>query len=530
MGQLQTYFQRTTQQQSTPKKNGGGIFLAARNYKELPVHEYLSHLPDYLTKEEIETFCIDINKLSKLPEDLEINFPNLKELSAGGNLLTNIYPLPTTLTILQLGCNKLEGADLSSLSQLVNLQELLISSNELTTIPNLKSLSSLIKLNISENRISSIDILIENLPSSLKKIEMASNQFGGQTDFAKFVETFPNLEIININENSIENIDPFNGFNHLISLQMNSNLIRNFPVNFEKVWSKMNQLYFDFNLISNFPIQITNLTSLKDIQFSGNPFILNYHEEYHSPSNNNNNNNNVININENLNQRDIFYSSIEKFKENINQSYLDYTNINEYIDPIDFAEIRVIINNLSNLIEENFLKVSEKHFSHIKKQTIYQRAFFDMILPQGLFLGDYQSARNLPILQIFGITHIISVCELPTPYPNQFQYFRVPIRDADAERIFNHFEECYQFINNALSSGGKVLVHCRAGVSRSASVVISFMMKHFKLRMEKAFDHVRTCRSCVGPNNGFMFQLREWEVTFLPPRSDDDELIVDSSE
>jgi len=68
---------------------------------------------------------------------------------------------------------------------------------------------------------------------------------------------------------------------------------------------------------------------------------------------------------------------------------------------------------------------------------------------------------------------------------------------------------CLDFLETTLSvsSNNKVLVHCRAGVSRSASVVIAFLMKHENISFDDALETVRNARPRVHPNRGFRSQL-----------------------
>lgn len=65
-------------------------------------------------------------------------------------------------------------------------------------------------------------------------------------------------------------------------------------------------------------------------------------------------------------------------------------------------------------------------------------------------------------------------------------------------------EEAYQ-------SGQGVLVHCQAGVSRSATIVIAYLMKHTLMTMTDAYKYVRSRRPVVSPNLNFMGQLLEFE-------------------
>lgn len=57
---------------------------------------------------------------------------------------------------------------------------------------------------------------------------------------------------------------------------------------------------------------------------------------------------------------------------------------------------------------------------------------------------------------------------------------------------------------------GVVLVHCNAGVSRSASVVIGFLMCQEKMSFDEAFSAVKAARPYIQPNPGFMNQLKKY--------------------
>ena len=61
------------------------------------------------------------------------------------------------------------------------------------------------------------------------------------------------------------------------------------------------------------------------------------------------------------------------------------------------------------------------------------------------------------------------------------------------------------------SAGGKVLVHCQAGVSRSVTITVAYIMLHSRMSMMDAFKYVKSCRSIVAPNFNFMGQLMEFE-------------------
>ena len=64
-------------------------------------------------------------------------------------------------------------------------------------------------------------------------------------------------------------------------------------------------------------------------------------------------------------------------------------------------------------------------------------------------------------------------------------------------------------------SSGRVLVHCQAGISRSATICLAYLMKRKRLRLDEAFEFVRRRRSIISPNFSFMGQLLQFESQVL---------------
>jgi hypothetical protein len=140
------------------------------------------------------------------------------------------------------------------------------------------------------------------------------------------------------------------------------------------------------------------------------------------------------------------------------------------------------------------------------------------IIP-GLFLGNEfgagrQYSRNDSLeekeraLKERGITHILCAT-LPSKayFEGKFIYEYIPIRDESSEKLSFYLSKAYDFIESGREEGG-VFVHCAAGSSRSASLVIGYMMKKFSLSYENALHYVQSKRPCVKPNPGFEVELR----------------------
>lgn len=84
--------------------------------------------------------------------------------------------------------------------------------------------------------------------------------------------------------------------------------------------------------------------------------------------------------------------------------------------------------------------------------------------------------------------------------------------DTPQQNILQYFDETYDFIHHALESGGKVLVHCVAGVSRSATVITAYLMRLKNIRYKAALAMLKRVRPIVTPNDGFIEQLRLYQT------------------
>jgi hypothetical protein len=144
----------------------------------------------------------------------------------------------------------------------------------------------------------------------------------------------------------------------------------------------------------------------------------------------------------------------------------------------------------------------------------FDPAGIDEIIP-GVYLGGEWSAKSRGKLLALGITHILTVAPIPPTFPEMFQYLVHPIEDNGSEAdLLVHFPALFAFIDTARQSGGAVLVHCHAGASRSASVVIAYCMREQVAggpQLEPNLSHVVARRLVVAPHPGFYDQLLEYE-------------------
>lgn len=105
----------------------------------------------------------------------------------------------------------------------------------------------------------------------------------------------------------------------------------------------------------------------------------------------------------------------------------------------------------------------------------------------------------IPIfLEKLGITCVINAApELPdTPLPDLSRplYLQIPVLDKGDINISLYFDEVADLIEEVRQTDGKCMVHCVAGVSRSASLCLAYLMKYTKMSLKEAFELVRSVR------------------------------------
>lgn len=135
------------------------------------------------------------------------------------------------------------------------------------------------------------------------------------------------------------------------------------------------------------------------------------------------------------------------------------------------------------------------------------------------FAGSQEIAQDLHSMERANITHILNVTpEVNSFFPDKFVYKQIPIPDLPSADITKYFQECFDFIDEARGSTGTdgvVLVHCYYGASRSATVVIAYLIKYERMRFREALEYLQILRPDTKPNDGFQKQLKDFEQKTL---------------
>ncbi|KAL4646444.1 dual specificity protein phosphatase 22-B-like [Arapaima gigas] len=132
------------------------------------------------------------------------------------------------------------------------------------------------------------------------------------------------------------------------------------------------------------------------------------------------------------------------------------------------------------------------------------------VLPH-LYLGNFKDARDKEQLARYNITHILSIHDSAAPLLQEMTYLCIPASDLPSQDLTQHFKESIKFIHESRLKGEGCLVHCLAGVSRSVTLVVAYIMSVTSLGWQDALAAVRVARPCAGPNVGFLRQLEDFE-------------------
>ncbi|XP_025191429.1 dual specificity protein phosphatase 3 [Melanaphis sacchari] len=142
---------------------------------------------------------------------------------------------------------------------------------------------------------------------------------------------------------------------------------------------------------------------------------------------------------------------------------------------------------------------------------------YNEICPR-VYVGDWNTAKNLNLLLSLGITHVVNAAQgigfgmVDTNEqfyrPFNIQYMGLALCDDPNVAINEYFDSVSNFIDDALLQKGKVLVHCIMGISRSATITIAYLMIKKGLRAKEAVEKVKKARD-IRPNNGFLKQLAQ---------------------
>jgi protein-tyrosine phosphatase len=129
-----------------------------------------------------------------------------------------------------------------------------------------------------------------------------------------------------------------------------------------------------------------------------------------------------------------------------------------------------------------------------------------------LYLGSAEDAFSDSFM-LEKATSVLNVAKEIDMSPHCVNYLHIPLIDNDKERLAPHIDKAIEFINDSLEKNYRVLVHCAAGISRSASIVIAYLMFTCRKTFIDAYNEVKMKRPIINPNFAFSCQLYGYQET-----------------
>ncbi|KAH3764342.1 Leucine-rich repeat protein SHOC-2 [Pelomyxa schiedti] len=409
----------------------------------------LTSIPNALCNiTELQTLKLSGNRIETLPDNIS-KLTKLTQLSVASNRLTQLPPAIGTLPC---------------------LRELILSNNALQLLPNnIGQLSSLQQLFCDSNKLTEIPPSF-GLLNGLTHLDLSYNKL---TEFPQCLYTMSAVTSLKLSENNISRFaEPHHLFSNLVSLST---------------------LDLNGNELSTVPPELSSLPHLAFLHLSDNN-LSTFPEIWSSHS--------LVALHLNKNSISSIPSSISNLStlQILKMSYNDIEVL-----PPEFAALtltRCSMNGNRFLNPPMFPPGCSPYVDEVDA---------DQILPN-LWLGSLFSSDEKNFLLRKNVTHVIMVLPVENvPYPKLFNYLVLPVDDQEETNLLDHFSVCHKFIDEALDASKGALVHCAAGVSRSATIVISYVMYKKNIGLEEALCFVAALRPVVQPNLGFINQLKQFE-------------------
>eukprot|EP01063_Lacrimia_lanifica_P000428 TRINITY_DN10203_c4_g1_i1.p1 TRINITY_DN10203_c4_g1~~TRINITY_DN10203_c4_g1_i1.p1 ORF type:complete len:527 (+),score=180.03 TRINITY_DN10203_c4_g1_i1:104-1684(+) len=177
-----------------------------------------------------------------------------------------------------------------------------------------------------------------------------------------------------------------------------------------------------------------------------------------------------------------------------------------------FEKLLLCIDNYPTVVEQ----WTAEGASALANVTVdYNKVFPDKVLP-GLFLGTLRSAQSERIYRTLNITYVCSVGrELRTCQAAGVTNLKLNVDDLPGTDITECFEQVHATIDRAVAENNACLVHCFKGQSRSASCVISYIIRKMRMGAEEAEAFVKERSPRICPNPGFRAKLADYAATVL---------------
>ncbi|EGT56326.1 CBN-VHP-1 protein [Caenorhabditis brenneri] len=140
------------------------------------------------------------------------------------------------------------------------------------------------------------------------------------------------------------------------------------------------------------------------------------------------------------------------------------------------------------------------------------------LITPNIYLGSQMDSLDETMLKALDISVVINLsltCPKSVCIKEDKNFMRIPVNDSYQEKLSPYFPMAYEFLEKCRRAGKKCLIHCLAGISRSPTLCISYIMRHMKMGSDDAYRYVKERRPSISPNFNFMGQLLEYENVLI---------------
>ena len=160
---------------------------------------------------------------------------------------------------------------------------------------------------------------------------------------------------------------------------------------------------------------------------------------------------------------------------------------------------------------EEQLKLLEEELVLFDKEPSYNEII------DNIYVGNYKFALDANLMIKEGITHILNCGNgLKNFYEhdNIFKYLYIPLYDSESQKLEKYLEKSNNFIKEGSENNNKILIHCGAGMSRSVTLCLMYMIMEKKYKFYEAYKIIKEKRKCTLPNSGFRKLLEQKSYEF----------------
>lgn len=189
----------------------------------------------------------------------------------------------------------------------------------------------------------------------------------------------------------------------------------------------------------------------------------------------------------------LFYTIVQVTKDK--SYYLLYGDSNQNIED-------------TYIIVERMRKkpLTESIYDHLSAPFIKLTSIDDII-----YLGNAYNAADYYYLKNFGITGIVNACnEISNYFEDDFEYFKIDILDINNSSIYDYFDPFILFIEKIINNNGKIMIHCYMGSSRSAILVVLYLVKYKSYTLNESIDFITYRRKRVNINITYIEELKKY--------------------